>query len=146
MKRITTSSPLKQAQIRNLFGASIPRIRGLLEYYLENGQLFDALNAVCILDGVKAPTTLTELAAQYVRNIRTTGMVAGTISLCELLDRYAATLAPDQKSSISNYRTSSRIVAKTLGDEFPAEKLTLRTLSTNFGMEPSFSMVTVPLL
>ena len=130
MKRTTTSSPLKQAQIRNLFGASIPRIRGLLEYYLENGQLFDALNAVCILDGVKAPTTLTELAAQYVRNIRTAGMVAGTISLCELLDRYAATLAPDQKSSISNYRTSSRIVAKTLGDEFPAEKLTLRDITS----------------
>ena len=126
----TQRSSLVESQVRNLFGASVSRIRGLLEYYLENGQLFDALNAVCILDGVKAPTTLTELAAQYVRHVRTAEMVMGTVSLCELLERYAATLDKDQKASITNYRTSARVVARTLGDEFPAEKLTLRYVST----------------
>lgn len=57
--------------LRPLAAASADRISALLDYYLGNGMLFDALHALSILEGVKAPTTLTELASQYTRRIRT---------------------------------------------------------------------------
>ena len=123
-KRPILVSPRIQSQVRSLFGSSVPRIRGLLEYFLEKGLLFDALNALCILEQTRAPTTLTELAAQYVRHLRTSEMVA-QISLTELIYKYSEMAIREKRATDdSRYRLLAVAVQKSLGDSFPVDSLT----------------------
>ena len=121
-------TPVPSDSLRSLATASADRISALLDYYLGNGMLFDALHALSILEGVKAPITLTELASQYTRRIRTAPMVSGQISLHELLLRYAATLAKDQASSYRGYKEAAMLAARFLGEDFLAEELTRQDL------------------
>ena len=121
-------TPVPSDSLRSLATASADRISALLDYYLGNGMLFDALHALSILEGVKAPITLTELASQYTRRIRTAPMVSGQISLHELLLRYAATLAKDQASSYRGYKEAATLAARFLGEDFLAEELTRQDL------------------
>ena len=116
--------PPREPELRALASATTTRIQVLLDYYLRNGLLFNALSALSILDGVKAPITLTELATQYTRSVRTSAMVPGQITLHELILRYSATLAKERAVSARGYRELASLVSRFLGEELSAEEVT----------------------
>ena len=115
--------PERLPELRSLAEATTTRIQGLIDYYLRSGLLFDALSALSILDGVKAPITLTELATQYTRSVRTSAMVPGQITLHELILRYSATLAKARVASARGYRELASVVSRFLGEELSAEEV-----------------------
>ena len=100
-----------EGNLRDLFGA-----------ILDRRALFDALNALALLDAARSDTTLTELALAWRRSGRA-APDRPRLSLREFFERYAARFAPEQTCSRALARSLGNLLCRALGPDLPMETL-----------------------
>ena len=84
--------------------------------------LFDALNALALLDEARCDTTLTELALAWRRSGRS-GPARPRLRLREFFDRNAARFAPEQTCSRALARSLGNLFCRAFGPDLPVEAL-----------------------
>ena len=114
------------------------RIRALLGGILDRRRLFDALNALALLDAARCETSLTELALAWRREgggmqkaectMNAGGGAeakgAGTrTTVRAFFERYAARCSEEQTASRANARSLGNVVARETGPDLPMEAL-----------------------
>ena len=119
------------------------RVRALLGGILDRRRLFDALNALALLDAARCETSLTELALAWRRNAQCTihnaqctmhnaqctmwnaqgGMGSARCTVRTFFERYAARCSEEQAASRANARSLGNVVARETGPDLPMEAL-----------------------
>ena len=97
-------------------------VRALFGTILDKRALFDALNALALLDAAGSDTTLTELALAWRRSGRS-APDRPRLSLREFFARYAARFAPEQSCSRAIARSLGNLFCRSLGPDLPVEAL-----------------------
>ncbi len=110
------------------FGKVEENVRAMFETILDRAALFDALNALALLDAARSDTTLTELALEWKRRGRARPE-RPRLSLRAFFDRYAARFAPEQTCSRALARSLGNLLGKALGPDLPMEALRAEDLA-----------------
>lgn len=99
-------------------------LRGALAAFLDAGALFDALNALSLLDAARSDTALTELALAWRRRGDAERLrPARKLTLAEFFGRAAARYAPEQSCSRAVARSLGNVFCRALGPDLPMEAL-----------------------
>ena len=100
------------------------RVGDALAPILDRRRLFDALNALALLDENQEETTLTELALEWRRRAdRRAGDAPPPIAVRDFFARYEARLRPEQTCSRAVARSLGRLAARAWGPDRPVETL-----------------------
>ena len=97
-------------------------VRALFGPILDRRALFDALNALALLDEAHSDTSLTELALAWRRSGRA-APDRPRLSLREFFACYAARFAPEQSCSRAVARSLGNLFCRALGPDLPMEAL-----------------------
>ncbi|MBQ3811106.1 MAG: site-specific integrase [Kiritimatiellae bacterium] len=97
-------------------------VRALLGAIPGKAALFDALNALALLDAARCDTTLSELALAWRRSGRARPDRPRLV-LREFFGRYAARFAPEQTCSRALARSLGNLFCRALGPDLPVEAL-----------------------
>ena len=112
------------------------RVRALLGGILDRRRLFDALNALALLDAARCETSLTELALAWRRNAQCAmhnaqctmwnaqgGMGSARCTVRTFFERYAERCSEEQAASRANARSLGNVLARETGPDLPMEAL-----------------------
>ena len=100
------------------------RVGEALATVLDRRRLFDALNALALLDENQEETTLSELALEWRRRAdRRAASAPPPIAVRDFFARYAARLRPEQTCSRGIARSLGRLAARAWGPDRPIETL-----------------------
>ena len=100
------------------------RIEAALAPLVDRHQLFDALNALALLDEHQEDTTLTELALAWRRDeLRRAKPAVPVILARDFFERYAAHYRPEQSCSRGIARSLGRLAVRAWGPDRPLETL-----------------------
>ena len=100
------------------------RVGEALATILDRRRLFDALNALALLDENQEETTLSELALEWRRRSdRRAASAPPPIAVRDFFARYAARLRPEQTCSRGIARSLGRLAARAWGPDRPIETL-----------------------
>lgn len=106
------------------FPSACGKIGELFGTILDRRALFDALNALALLDAARCDTTLTELALAWRRGRAAADAPARpSLTLREFFERNAARFAPEQTCSRAIARSLGNLFCRTLGPDLPMPAL-----------------------
>ena len=115
MSRIRRGERLAFPQLEEKIGAAVAPL-------FERRRLFDALNALALLDAARSDTTLTELALGWKRGGKARES-APSLTLRAFFERYAERFAPEQTCSRALARSLGNLLCRALGPDLPMETL-----------------------
>lgn len=97
----------------------------MLTPLFERKRLFDALNALALLDEARSDMTLTELALARKRASREPGgpEKPAPATVRTLFERYLAHYSPEQETTRKNVRRTFVLLCRTLGPAMPVEAM-----------------------
>lgn len=115
MSRVRRAERMAFPQLEETIGSAVAPL-------FERRRLFDALNALALLDAARCDTTLTELALEWKRGGKARDS-APSPTLRAFFDRYAARFAPEQTCSRALARSLGNLLCGALGPDLPMEAL-----------------------
>ena len=109
-------------------------LRSALDSFLDAGALFDALNALSLLDAARSDVTLTELALAWRRRRGEDRLPhARKVTLAEFFRRAAARFAPEQSCSRAVARSLGNVFCRALGPDLPMDALRAEDIDAVLG-------------